>query len=537
MRPIEVPFNISILQLNAENLKNIRPIKVLDIYNGSSDGFHPDGLFSSEIFGPVGDERRNYRYSYIDIKVSVFHPMIYRTLVATKKLYGSIMAGTAYAVWDDVAKDFVASNALEGFTGFEFFLSKWKEINFVESGSISREQNIKLLKKYANSALTNKIIVMPAGLRDIETDNNGRMVEDEINPLYRKVLALANTINASTIKNYPEIIDTPRYQIQLNFNNIYESINKLIEGKRKLIMGKWASRRIFNGTRNVFTSMDPSVEELGREGNPSFNSTIIGLYQYLKATLPVSVYQIRKFLEPIFTDVNQPARLVNMETLKSEDVLLPAAYYDHWATNEGIEKIISSFKEESIRNKPIVIDGKYLALIYKGKGVYKVFHSIDELPKGYSVEDVKPITFVEMLFLSVYKDSKNYPCLITRYPVDNIGSIYPSLTHLRATLKRETRQELGDDWMPIEGSICYEYPVIGAPYVNSLIPHPAHLVGLNADFDGDTGSGTICYSDESIEEARTYFQQRQAYIGTDGYLMNSIATSTVNLVMHNLTSE
>jgi hypothetical protein len=91
--------------------------------------------------------------------------------------------------------------------------------------------------------------------------------------------------------------------------------------------------------------------------------------------------------------------------------------------------------------------------------------------------------------------------------------------------------------MPIEGSICYEYPVIGSPYVNSLIPHPAHLVGLNADFDGDTGSGTICYSDESIEEARTYFQQRQAYIGTDGYLMNSIATSTVNLVMHNLTSE
>ncbi len=538
MKPIEVPFNISLLQLTAEKLRNLKPVRVLDMYDGSTSDFHPDGLFSSVIFGPVGDERRSMRFSYVDVKVPVLHPLIFNTLTATKKLYGAILAGTAYARWDEQLHDFVPGNALNGSTGYAFFISKWHEINFRESASISREQNIKLLKMFANLALTDKIIVMPAGLRDLELDANGRKVEDEINPIYRRILALSNTIQPATVRTAPEAINIPRYQIQLAFNQIYESVNKLIEGKRKLTLGKWASRRVFNSTRNVITAMNPSVKYLGAAGNPGFNSTIVGLYQYMKATLPVTRYQVRQFLGDIFPDVNRPAQLVNMTTLKREEVLLSSEYYDQWATDEGIEKVISSFKEESIRSKPIIIDGRYLALIYKGPdGTFRVMHSIDELPPSRSAEHVHPITFTEFMFLAVYRKANGYPCVVTRYPVTGVGSIYPSWIHLRPCLKYEPRRPLDDQWAPMsDDAIAHEFPIIGSPYVNSIVPHPTKLSGLNADFDGDTCSLTVAYSDESIATIEKFFQTRKAYIGTDGRFISSVATSTVNLVLFNMTS-
>ena len=77
MKRAEIPFNIKILALTPDRLKAIRPVRALDIFEGSSENFHPDGLFSVEIFGRVGDERRNRRFSYVDIKVPVFHPVVY----------------------------------------------------------------------------------------------------------------------------------------------------------------------------------------------------------------------------------------------------------------------------------------------------------------------------------------------------------------------------------------------------------------------------------------------------------------------------
>jgi hypothetical protein len=47
--------------------------------------------------------------------------------------------------------------------------------------------------------------------------------------------------------------------MQQKFNEIYDTIERMIEGKKKLLMGKWASRNIMNGTSNVITAMDTSV--------------------------------------------------------------------------------------------------------------------------------------------------------------------------------------------------------------------------------------------------------------------------------------
>jgi hypothetical protein len=54
-------------------------------------------------------------------------------------------------------------------------------------------------------------------------------------------------------------------------------------------------------------------------------------------------------------------------------------------------------------------------------------------------------------------------------------------------------------------------------------------------FDGDTASGNIVYSDEAIKEVTDFFNSRKAYVGTDGAAINDTNTSTIALVLHNMT--
>src|SRR5690606_18366919 len=150
----------------------------------------------------------------------------------------------------------------------------------------------------------------------------------------------------------------------------------------------------------------------------------------------------------------------------------------------------------------------------------------------------RPLTLTDLFYLSVYRHFNKYPLFVTRYPVTGIGSIYPSKTHLRVTVAYEERRMLGEDWVDAgEEHVAYEFPVQGSAFVNSLIPHSSHLKRLGADFDGDTASGNIAYSDEAIAEAKKFFQTKKAYIGTDGKLLYSCSVDTVELVLHSLTGD
>lgn len=540
MQKLTVPFNIGLLQLTPEKLKSVKQVKALDIMDGATNNFHPEGLFSTDIFGRVGDERRSLLYGYIDIKAPIFHPLIFMAITKLKRMYGDIMAGKVWAMWDESKKDFVKAKPSDGArTGFAFFLEHWRDIAYDEGNSNLRSEYIKLVNNHKDQAMTRHIVVMPAGLRDLEIDEFGRKSEDEINTLYRKFIALSNVIVESSLGTNAEVIDKPRYDMQLNFVALYDMIEALIKGKKKLFLGKVASRRIFNGTRNVITAMNTAVTELGKKGTPDFNSTIIGLYQYLQASLPVSIAQVRQFLTPMFPDVNSPAILVDPKTLRPREVFLHVRYYDKWATTEGIEKIISSFKEEDIRNQPLMIDGYYLGLLYLGPdGTFKVFNDISQLPASRLKEHVRPLTLTDLFYLSVYRHFNKYPIFVTRYPVTGIGSIYPSKTHLRVTVAHEERHMLDDSWIDAgEDYVAYEFPIMGSAFVNSLIPHSSHLKKLGADFDGDTASGNIAYSDEAIAEASKFFKTKKAYVGTDGKLLFSCAVDTVELVLHSLTGK
>lgn len=536
----DIPFNIDLLKLTPEKLKGIKPVTSLERFDGNNTGnYHEDGLFSISIFGRTGDDQRMLRMSYIDIKIPIFHPLIYKALISLKGLYAGIMNGTEYAKWNADILDFERSNTFEGETGFAFFEKYWKDIVFEPSKSVQRQQYIALIDKYKDRALVDKIVVMPAGYRDIEI-SNGRIREDEINTFYRKFLAVANTISPAAIRHNPEVLNTARGQLQTNFCNLFEFIQRMIDGKKKLIMNKWASRRVFNTTRNVITAMDSSTPYLWAPGSISFNNSVLGLYQMLKSVLPISIYLLKTgFLSKVFSGSNLPVKLVDKKTLKSVSVNLKPAYHDRWFTDEGLEHVITAFQDDGIKHKPVEINGHYLGLIYKGPDkTFKIIQSIDELPSHLNKDFVTPLTFAELMYCSTYRALNRYPLFITRYPVAGMGSIYPSKAFVKTTLTAETRSELSDTWSPMDEShTAYQFPVIGSAFVNSLSPHSAKLQGLTADFDGDVCSANSVYSEESIKEVDDYLKTRQAYVGTDGKFLSSTGVVTVELTLRNLTGD
>jgi hypothetical protein len=545
----DIPFNVQILKIEDRTFANVRPVTSMDTFDGATRNFAENGLYSISIFGRMGDDIRNRRFSYIDIRVGVLHPILWRALGKLKQLYHDILLGQTYAVFDATLHDFVRSDVVNGQTGYQFFLEHAGKIEFQKTNSVERDFNIRVVKKYWKIALTSKIVVEPAGLRDIQLSGDGRHEEDEVNDLYRRLMAISNTIALHSLKGANEALDHTRVLLQKTFNDIYEHFESMLRGKRKLLQNKWAARRIQNGTRNVITAMNTSVMVLGAPGNIGVNHTGVGLYQYCKSVMPLAWHQLRSgLLSKVFSVPNVPARLTDVKSLEVVDVEVRTVTYDKFMTNAGLEKLIKTFSQADMRHRPMVVEGYYLGLIYKdnwsadqglpnpGKGkVFKVFQDIRDLPVGWDPKKVTPLTFAEWLYTELYQKSKEIPLFFTRYPVASAQSIYPSLTYLMSTVNSENRTPLNDQWQPVVGADAFTFPILGEAFINSMVPHSSRLALLNADFDGDTSSGNALMSDEAIKEIHQRLKTRAAYVGTDGEFYASTATATVDLVLHNMT--
>lgn len=488
MKKLDVPANVTLMRLTPERLSSLKPVRSLDIFDGgNTQNFHEDGLFSTSIFGRVGSDERDVRFSYIDLRTTILHPLVYKHLVKLKGLYGGIMAGRAYAVWDDEEKDFMPSDQINGKTGFHFFMKYWKKIVFKTTESDLRDMRIRLIEKYKDVAEVSKVLVLPAGLRDIQIDEAGRTKEGEINSPYRSLIAISNSVS-SNVHDDLSVLDTSRNSMQNAFNQVYAFLEGLIEGKGGFILSKWGARHIYNGTRNVITAMDTSASRLGAPNSPSSNSTGIGLYQLSKAALPKTKHWLLNgWLKNVFGTPEAGAMLVNKVTLKRENVKVPADVFDRWYTTNGLDKVINSLQEPSLRLKPIEIEGYYLGLVYRpaNKKVFRIFGDIDQLPQtdDFQKEDVHPITLCELVYLAGYREWNNLGMYFTRYPVTGMGSIYPSHPYIKTTIKGEMRYELGEDWTIIDPkTAALEYPTFKDPvFVDTLIPHPSRLAMLGAD--------------------------------------------------------
>lgn len=486
MQTAEIPFNIFLMDVTPSLVKSMRATTTTEIFETGTRNFHRDGLFSVETYGPLGSPERDGRFSYIELNTQIFHPLIYKRLGSLKRLFLDIIEGRRYAVFNEEIKDFEPSNELEGQTGFAFFVEHFMDLVIHENDSEIRNLRVRLVNKNKDLALIDKILIMPAGLRDLNVDPSGRTTEDEINKSYRSLIAISNTLDGLGDNPNDPLINNSRLLLQRHMNTIFESIFNMIKGKKGFAAAKWASRKIVNGTANVITPMTLTGSIIGNGNTPGINSVQMGLYQCIKAVLPKTRYFLRNgFLSEIFNGNSESEiKLTNTKTLRAEYVVPSPESIERWTTRDGIGDQITRYKTRAFRQRPIMVDGYYLGLLYHGKEGFRFFSDINELPVGFDKKAVTPINMTSLYYLSGYREWGKMAGVVTRYPVTGLGSTYIGTIHCRPTVKTSIKRELDENWQPIgDDYICYEFPdqASNAAFVESMSPASARLGALGGD--------------------------------------------------------
>ena len=402
------PFNVQIVDpKDYIQRHNVLPVSNHAIYESSSTKFHPDGFFSEVIFGPIGSSDRLIKKGYIDLHTDIITPHLYKQLITLKGYYSDILAGRAYAYFDNDLKDFVKTTQDDpnGDTGYSFFLSHLLDIEFKESGSDIRHMKIELFHKYRDRIFMRQFIVLPAGMRDIREDN-GRAKSEDINKLYFALLSLTKAMPESDEEGASKIFDAIRYQIQIKVQQIYQYIADLFDGKGGFAQSKYAARSITYGGRNVITAAP-----LSRESSPTADSMLkvnevaVPLFQAMKECQPLMIYKLNTiFFSQIFHSQILDVPLINTKTHTLGMHTIHQNTLKQYTTADGVSDMISNFREPSTQMLPVLIPteddpkGEYcLYMVYDdGDSVYMTrnpeeFYEFFSKSHKYSTENLNDI--------------------------------------------------------------------------------------------------------------------------------------------------
>lgn len=532
------PTNFTLLDTNKVLWGAMRPVTVADTFEGQTSNLNDDGLYSTEIFGRVGTDERDKTLSYIDVTLPIFNPTYFKALIQLKALYGEIIKGRAYAVWDEAEKDFIKSNLLEGDTGYAFFMSHFHELDPKQNESFKRKQKIDLVEQFKDRAQSNKIIVIPAGMRDVEI-RDGVVSENEINDLYRKLIFRSKSLNVRNVDTSDPVYDNIRWGLQESFNNIADFLFNMQEGKRGFMQRRMSRRSIFGATRNVITSRKVSVENCDDNVTGDPNSTIIGLYQALLGFNLIAIHDLMNgFLSEVFTAGMGVARLVDPKTLNATYVDVDSFIVDKFTSSDGLTSLFNGYGSPNLRNRDIKVAGHYLGLVYDdGKNVMLI-HDIDDLPSQFDKKLVRPVTYTQFFYMQCVKTIEKKMMQVTRYPITGIGSIYPSRVFVMPTNSTSSKRNLLD----LDG----ETVLTSYNYFPMWTQNPSYFDGMSianirlglagGDFDGDALSANSIMAEDSIAEIEALFGKRDFYISGAGDFLYDPVQEPHEFLLRSLTN-
>ena len=539
-------FNIKLMNVDEFVKKNfLQEVTSPFVHVSSASSFDENGLFSEKIFGPVASQERLIKMGYISLNCRVFHPVIFQNLLALKRFYGEIMSGRAYAKWDTVQKDLVrASDEEEGAdTGYAFFLKYFPQIKFDKNASLRRNDKIEVINKYKDVLMIDKCIVAPAGIRDLK-DEDSRMEKDSINTLYISLLERAKAMPKGA--DIDPIYDQVHYSIQHKVLEIYEYLLEFVRGKRGFFESRLGARSVAQGTRNVITS---ATLEASSPSSPQYHhldEIKIPLYQAAKGYSSLTMYWLKTiFYSSIIQNGADNIPVINPETMRLEYVTIDDKDKDSMLTAEGIMKTLDRFRDVEYRWRPVSVNanGKkyYLYLVYDdGKNVYTIrnleeFKMIYKSAKGKEPDasKIRPLSYVEMVYIATYFASRNRYGTCTRYPITDEGSIFVAKTHLTSTAPARVVNWITN--IETDESVeLPEYPIVGNSFIDAVMFHPSRRAGLSADYDGDTVSWIPIMSDEANEECEKYTHSASFFVAATGGTSIGV-DDLVDITLHALT--
>jgi len=520
-------MNPKIIKFSHEALSRLKETKNVGIQDAYGK-FISDGLYSTETFGEVGTIERMNTFSYIKLNTKVITPYLFNIIKSLSNFYYEILRGQKYAIWNEKNHIFEPSDMSEGQTGYTFFIKHVKEIEWERTNSSKRDRKIELLKKYSDKLIISNFAVLPAGMRDL-IEKNGKVEEDETNPIYRKIIMLSSMLEGT--EEDSEANDEIRNKLQGYIHEYFEYVMRLESGKGGIIQSQWTKRSIKDGTRNVITASTIKPKNLLTDKNLGMNDTIVNMYQYCYAIGGKLIYLTNKNIMSKFIDHQSTSvELVNKKTGEWETVPV-SPEIAKLATSKGIMSILKKLKKAKNIFKPISVGKKHnLLKIYDdGNQIEVVYNKAQEMSLNRNF--IRPMTYMDFFSIITLPDSDDSVALMTRYPITQQGSIYPTLLFVRPTVDICVR-EIVINGTPYK---IPNYPVMGSMLYNSMGIHPSKLGNLSADFDGDKLSLTIVQSTNAKQEIKDLLTRRLGYITVSGNWIDSLATDISSHVLKTLT--
>lgn len=517
------PLNIRAI-IPDESSKPVTPeVTSTSSFIASTDTFHPQGLFSNEIFGLQGTPERNTNGAHIKLKCDIIHPRIYRNLIRASNFYDKIMASKAYAVFDKKTKNFVESNVEEGHTGYNFFIQHINELKVEDTGSGSRKLLILLLERNPQR-LIRYFPVLPAGLRDYIVDEEGKPTQDEVNDIYVGIIGLVSLLPKNTTGTSS---DTIKYTLQ---RKLLEYTQYMIDDTLlNFINKRWASRRVFGGTRNVMTGYVPPSYDMDSPTKAKLTDTLAGLFQLCKASSDVVIFHVQELLRNVVLETS--LMVLDKKTFKLVELPFDQDFYDLVFSSEGISKLMDNLGYAGTRKKPLEYKNYNLLAVYEDfdKKEYRIIYDATNHPE-LDTKKMRCITLFDLFFLAANKRLHGGGHVASRHPVMDDGGTFVGHYYLKPTNEVVAMTNLET------GEVTPNYPAPWSSVFTAISVNPARLGILAGDHDGDMLPSLAVSTEESIEEINTQLKSRRYYVTTDGSLRYTTANGVLPLVLSSITA-
>jgi hypothetical protein len=466
-------------------LNQLKEVSSTQIYT-TSNHFHPNGLFSEEIFGQTEDER-TYRCGYIKLPIHVFNPGVAKTIIMRS---GGIIKKMAYAEVKCNLVDGVLVADDEGqYTGIKDLYEIWDQIDIRKTLKSKNEKSLDILTKSPKRLIFNdKVLVVPPNMRRI-VEKNGKQSKSELNSLYIKLLGL---------KSVTQYTSTNVYKVYNNIQDtliaIYVYFDTFVAGKNGFFQKNLLAKTSVGIVRNViscpsYKSEDPEVG-IFKTGYP--------LHSLCSMFKPFIKFHMKQFLSYDNLCMIHP----NPQEISRENI---ANIYD----DKMLEDLIRVYSyNPGSRFKKLYLDPECTKPI-----IFSAMYTKDNTPIS------RELTLTDVIYLAAYQavivpDRMVY---LVRYPIGKYLGAFFTGVYLMSTINTASVQ--------YQGVVYKRYPVIdpdmsharvSTQFVDVVNMTNSRLVNIGGDYDGDTIKSTGIWSDEANEKARKLMKSKIYCCHMDG---------------------
>ena len=254
-------------QINIEDFivkNNLRQVTSSKSYNIKTEKIDPTGLFSEEIFGRLGSRERKKTFAYVNLNCQIVHPEVFPILTSIDPRFSKLLLKKSKY---SIVKGNLVEDPENGNYGIYYFSKIFKDIDWNIFEKTKKSKELEFIKSNLKYVFISKLIIIPAGVRDIRQITRKNIVQmefAELNKLYDLVINKANNLENPVFDD--ELKSIVIQSIQSDVLNINKLIKEKIKSKEGLIRGGILSKRIDYSARLVI-SPDPKLK-LGYVGIP-----------------------------------------------------------------------------------------------------------------------------------------------------------------------------------------------------------------------------------------------------------------------------